>query len=977
MPDFSGWTGYQTMDGNTNCRAWADWQTTRVFRNGQAGWDVRIILKANKTTSSPTYGTGNTQVGAHQTNSSVDTKYMTIVQSETTFRDETLFVPAEAGADIPLAAYANIHIPNVVSKGIKFTVTAKRNLWGVYFDANGGSGAPSMMKRHWGEVVYIPTSFPTRSGYTFKGWTKEQGSSTIGYSPGDPIGDDADVTLYAVWSQNVTKTWSITYDANGGYNTPEKQTANIGQSITITYSKPTRSGYTFLGWSTWSGATEPEAMFTPGYSYTSDSDTTLYAVWSQNQTTQYSLSFDLQGGTGTFNTLYGGYGERVQIPYTTPTKSGYTFKGWATYSGGSVSYQPGEYYTLYGNSTLYAVWQSSGGTTQYYLNFNLQGGSGTFNTLYGVYGERLFIPSSSPTKTGYTFQGWSTSSTGSPQYQPGDYYTIYSNTILYAIWGESTQYCTITFNANGGTGAPASQQKIIGESTYIPYTKPTRSGYTFLGWSTSRYATSADYQPAQVYTPYEDMTLYAVWEQNVVKTWTITYNANGGENAPSPQTANVGQSITITYSKPTRSGYTFLGWSTWSGSTEPETAFTPGYSYSSDYDITLYAVWKQNVVKTWSITYNANGGTNAPEKQTANVGQSIIITQDKPIRSGYTFLGWSTWNESSEPEAMFTPGYSYKSDYDLTLYAVWKEKGKPKFTFSKSYDCIPYGIGAVEELVMNATVENPENLKIYYKICFVDDADGAVNDYATNSNGLTNMIETGIASANLTVQPDILIQSIKNCNNEQSFKIVICSNYDNNFDISNTAINKEIISIRLYYNKPVIQSLDVSHAPYNSAQLVGIVKFSDNFISIASSGNGESVYADNKPMELGGDYRIDNRFDVDGGNTLRYVFNFNVNKISDANHTFKLVIDDGFFKTEQTVNLGRLSSDENIYIYQDGTIEANGFLLLDSFKYDNEDVILFEPGGFVSAKSFEKISDGICFCPKVLEAFGHTQRTGD
>lgn len=584
MPDFSGWTGYQTMDGNTNCRAWADWQTTRVFRNGQAGWDVRIILKANKTTSLPTYGTGNTQVGAHQTNSSVDTKYMTIVQSETTFRDETLFVPAEAGADIPLAAYANIHIPNVVSKGIKFTVTAKRNLWGVYFDANGGSGAPSMMKRHWGEVVYIPTSFPTRSGYTFKGWTKEQGSSTIGYSPGDPIGDDADVTLYAVWSQNVTKTWSIIYNANGGYNTPEKQTANVGQSITITSSKPTRNGY--------------------------------------------------------------------------------------------------------------------------------------------------------------------------------------------------------------------------------------------------------------------------------------------------------------------------------------------------------------------------------------------------------TFLGWSTWSEATEPEIAFTPGYSYKSDYNFTLYAVWKEKGKPKFTFSKSYDCIPYGIGAVEELVMNATVENPENLKIYYKICFVDDADGTVNDYATNSNGLTNMIETGIASANLTVQPDILIQSIKNCNNEQSFKIVICSNYDNNFDISNTAINKEIVSIRLYYNKPVIQSLDVSHAPHNSAQLVGVVKLSDNFINTSFRGNGESVYIDNKLMELGEDYGDDNRFDVDGVNTLRYVFNFNVNKISDVSHIFKLAVDDGFFKTEQTVNLGRLSSDENIYIYQDGTIEANGFLLLNNLIFGNEDVILFNPGGFVTTKSFKKISEGVYFCPKVLEAFGHTQRTG-
>lgn len=289
--DFSGWTGYQTMDGNSNCRAWADWQTTRVFRNGQAGWDVRIILKANKTTSSPTYGTGNTQVGAHQTNSSVDTEYMTIVQSETTFRDETLFVPAEAGADIPLAAYANIHIPNVVGKGIKFTVTAKRNLWGIYFDANGGSGAPSSVKRHWGEIVYIPTTTPYKSGYTFKGWTKTQGSSTIHYSPGDPIGDDADVTLYAVWGQNTTKTWSITYNANGGYNTPAKQTANVGQSIIITQDKPIRSGYTFLGWSTWSGATEPEAMFTPGYSYTSDSDTTLYAVWERVNTDPPSLYF--------------------------------------------------------------------------------------------------------------------------------------------------------------------------------------------------------------------------------------------------------------------------------------------------------------------------------------------------------------------------------------------------------------------------------------------------------------------------------------------------------------------------------------------------------------------------------------------------------------------------------------------------------------------------------------------------------------
>ena len=813
--DFSGETPRYPMDGNSNCTTWCRWETYRAFRNGQPGWDCRFIINATKTNPYPTYGQGKVQAGVKEhEEGTLDEKYIEIVAGETrTFYDQAVFVKAEAGADVPLNAYANILVPNVVSKRMNFTISVKRNLWYVTYNANGGSYAPSTQKKHFNNTLYLSTQKPTRSGYTFKGWSTSSSSSYAQYQPGD--------------------------------------------------------------------------------AFTTDADVTLYAVWKQSQTTQYSLSFNLQGGTGTFNTLYGEYGNRVQIPYTSPTKSGYTFLGWATYSGGSASYQPGEYYTLYGNSTLYAVWQSSGGTTQYYLNFNLQGGSGTFNTLYGVYGERLFIPSSSPTKNGYTFQGWSTSSTGSPQYQPGDYYTIYSNTILYAIWGESTQYCTITFNANGGAGAPASQQKVVGEPTYIPYAKPTRSGYTFLGWSTSRYAASADYQPGQAYTPYGNMTFYAVWKQEEDR-YTISFDLQGGSGEFNPLKGKYGEA--------------------------------------------------------WYLPNRA------------------------PYKSGYIFKGWAT-SPDGNPE--YQPDDVYTIYGNATLYAVWKEKGKPKFTFSKSYDCIPYGIGAVEELVMNATVENPENLKIYYKICFVDDADGAVNDYATNSNGLTNTIETGIASANLTVQPDILIQSIKNCNNEQSFKIVICSNYDNNFDISNTAINKEIISIRLYYNKPVIQSLDVSHAPYNGAQLVGVVKFSDNFISIASSGNGESVYTDNKPMELGGDYSIDNRFDVDGENTLRYVFNFNVNKISDANHTFKLVIDDGFFKTEQTVNLGRLSSDENIYIYQDGTIEANGFLLLDSFKYDNEDVILFEPGGFVSAKSFEKISDGICFCPKVLEAFGRTQRTGD
>ena len=174
-----------------------------------------------------------------------------------TFYDQTVFVKAEAGADITLSAYANIIIPNVVSKGMKFTISVKRNLWGVYFDANGGSGAPSMQKKYFNNTLYLTTQKPTRSGYTFKGWATSSTSSYAQYQPGDAFTIDADTTLYAVWGQNVTRTWSITYNANGGYNAPAKQTANVGQSITITYSKPTRSGYTFfrLVYMVWSNQT--------------------------------------------------------------------------------------------------------------------------------------------------------------------------------------------------------------------------------------------------------------------------------------------------------------------------------------------------------------------------------------------------------------------------------------------------------------------------------------------------------------------------------------------------------------------------------------------------------------------------------------------------------------------------------------------------------------------------------------------------
>lgn len=436
--DFSGETPRYPMDGNSNCTAWCRWETYRVYRDGQPGWDCRFIINATKTNSYPTYGQGSLQAGVkgHE-NGTLENKYVEIVAGETrTFYDQAVFVRAEAGADVNMIAYANILVPNVVSKGMEFTISVKRNLWYVTYNANGGTGAPSTQKKHFNNTLYLTTQKPTRSGYTFEGWSTSPSSSYAQYQPGDAFTTDADTTLYAVWSQNITKTWSITYNANGGSNAPAKQTANIGQSITITSSKPTRTGYTFLGWSTWNESPHPEAAFTPGYSYISEYDITLYVVWQKEQSTQYcTITFHANGGAGAPASQQKVVGEPTYIPYAKPTRSGYTFLGWSTSRyATSADYQPGQAYTPYGNMTFYAVWKQE--EDRYTISFDLQGGSGEFNPLKGKYGEAWYLPSYSPVKDGYVFKGWATSPGGNPEYQPDDVYTIYGNATLYAVWEE-------------------------------------------------------------------------------------------------------------------------------------------------------------------------------------------------------------------------------------------------------------------------------------------------------------------------------------------------------------------------------------------------------------------------------------------------------------------------------------------------------------------------------------------------------------
>ena len=158
--------------------------------------------------------------------------------------------------------------------------------------------------------------------------------------------------------------YTLAYNANGGSGAPSNQTgSNTGTSpyytFTVSSTVPTRTGYTFLGWSTSSSATS--ASYTGGGSITvtSSGTTTLYAVWKANT---YTVSYNANGGSGAPAAQTQNYPWHIQIPSTTPTRSGYIFQGWATSSTGAVAYQPEDWYTSLVSVTLYAIWKAAKST---------------------------------------------------------------------------------------------------------------------------------------------------------------------------------------------------------------------------------------------------------------------------------------------------------------------------------------------------------------------------------------------------------------------------------------------------------------------------------------------------------------------------------------------------------------------------------------------------------------------------------------
>ena len=257
------------------------------------------------------------------------------------------------------------------------------------------------------------------------------------------------------------------------------------------------------------------------------------------------------------------------------------------------------------------------------------------------------------TKTGFGFGGWYREEDLSSRWNFNTD-TVTGNIILYAGW--DINYYTVTFNANGGTPAPATQSVAHGGTVAVP-APMTKTGVGFGGWYREAALINQWNFDTDVVTG--DTTLYVKWDTNY---YTVSFNAGGGTPAPSPQ--NIAHGGTVIEPDPmTQRGYIFDAW-------YREPSFTTKWNFAANTvtgNITLYAGW----IVGYTVTFSANGGSGTPPPaQAVRAGESITIPDGSGLsRIGNTFDGWNT--NQSGMETTYRSGETFTPTANITLYAKW------------------------------------------------------------------------------------------------------------------------------------------------------------------------------------------------------------------------------------------------------------------------------------------------------------------
>lgn len=245
-----------------------------------------------------------------------------------------------------------------------------------------------------------------------------------------------------------------------------------------------------------------------------------------------------------------------------------------------------------------------------------------------------------------------------------------------------TEY-TITYDANGGTGTPSPQTKVRDTSLQLTKSVPTRTGYSFKGWSLNASDSSIAYMPGSSYVKNESAILYAVWEDN--SRITIYYNSNGANISKSSDKILPGSTIILPTI--TRDGFEIIGWST--NKNDTSATYESGASTSFNSGVTLYAITKKNIIITFNKINGAKGIGGTSEsiitKTCTILNSSSSCSISSPsieVATEWVAVGWSLTNNSTQHD--IRANVSFAATNSASYYTVTKFERSYVATFDKN-----------------------------------------------------------------------------------------------------------------------------------------------------------------------------------------------------------------------------------------------------------------------------------------------------
>ena len=543
----------------------------------------------------------------------------------------------------PAAGYRGIHVfqsdPAVslsISEGndavsflmpyapLTLTLTADK-LYTVTMDTAGGDPIRPIQYTVEAEAFQLPT--PVRTGYIFLGWTGEgitEPQKTIEI----PQGSTGDRTYTANWQ--VIEYTIITLLEGGNAGSSQVYFYTVEQTVTLP--TPTRTGYTFLGW-TGEGITTPQPNVTIPKGSTGDK--TYIENW---ELTEYNITMDLNGGSGQEKVVYTMTDEDFELP--TPTRNGYEFVGWTgediTTPQTRVKIPKGST----GNKAYTANWQ----VIEYTITLDTNGGPVVSPIKYTVE-DTFTLPYI--LRPGYEFAGWTLDGSGMLPFTPLIIYPGTTGDLHYKAEWRLAEY-TITMDLDGGSGQEKVVYTITDEDFELP--TPTRNGYEFVGWTGERITTPQ----TRVKIPKGSTGNKAYTANWKVIRYTITLVTNGGAVIASIR-YTVEDSVTLPI-PPERPGYEFAGWVLDGSGQFPSTPMI--IPAGSTGDRIYKAEWR---VATYTITYVSHGKAYNWVQYTINNQVYFGTPEEDPsyYLPGYTFVGWKIDGVEGTPRSYMLPKGSY------------------------------------------------------------------------------------------------------------------------------------------------------------------------------------------------------------------------------------------------------------------------------------------------------------------------------